>query len=167
MNNVSEIQKQIKAFNKQMQRAEVNEKIGNFYYKAITDLIDMDRMTSGGYAKAGSKYLESMSYADLMAYQADIKAAKDLLEISITTYQMDIDFAIDKKSALWQMYQKLEDSGLGFDSDQVHAVAEGDEDIGFKDMMKMMNKYLTDPNYGLSDFNKEWDRRKANSLKEG
>ena len=31
MNNVSEIQKQIKAFNKQMQRAEVNEKIGNFY----------------------------------------------------------------------------------------------------------------------------------------
>ena len=34
-------------------------------------------------------------------------------------------------------------------------------------MMKMMNKYLTDPDYGLSDFNKEWDRRKANSLKEG
>ena len=165
MSNISQIQKQIKAFNKQMQRAEKNDKIGNFYYKSISDLIDLDRMTSGGYAKAGTKYLESMSYKELMAYQSDIKKARELLDISVVTYDMDIEFAVDKKSALWQMYNKMEDAGLGFDSDDVHDVEEGTSPVGFKDMMRMMNKYLTDPDYGMKAYKEEWDKIEAKALK--
>lgn len=166
MNNIDQIQKQIKAFNKQLQRAEKGGKVGNFYGKNISDLIDMQRMTSGGYAKAGKKYLESMSYQELMAYHADIKAARDVLELSIVTTELDIDYAIDRKSALWQMYQKLEDAGLGFDSDQVHDVESGESPIGFREMMRMMDKYLKDPDYGLSDFQDEWDRKKESALRE-
>ncbi len=65
--NRNQVQKQIRAFNKQLQRAEKAGKISDRTYEQIMNLIDptQGRMTPGGYAKAGSKYLESMSDFEL------------------------------------------------------------------------------------------------------
>lgn len=155
MTNIEMTQLQIKAFNKALSRADKANLISDDIYAAITDLIDPERMTSSGYGKAGKKYLEKMTPEELLAYGSDIEAAKNLLEISKLSTQLDISEATDPKGLLWRMYQKLEDAGYAFDSDQVRAVADGEVNVTFKDMALKMNKYLTDEDYGLSDFT-EW-----------
>lgn len=162
-NNAKMVQLQIKAFNKALSRADKANIISDEIYAAISDLIDYDRMTQSGYGKAGKKFLESMTPEELQAYSADIKAAKDLLELEKTIQMVDIESASDPKSLLWQMYQKLEDAGLAFDSDQVQAVIQGNG-VTVREMAMKMNQYLTDKNFGLSDFY-SWFNEKA-SLEE-
>lgn len=151
-NDVRMVQLQIKAFNKALSRADKANIIDSETYRVINDLIDYDRMTKSGYGKAGAKYLESLTPSELAAYSSDIKQAKDLLEMEKTLSQIDIDAAKDPKDLLWKMFQKLEDAGLAFSSKQVHAVELGFKDISIREMVLKMNKYLTDANYGLSDF---------------
>lgn len=159
-NNVRMVQLQIKAFNKALSRADKADLISGDTYGVISDLIDYDRMTKGGYAKAGAKYLEKMTPDELLSYSADIKQAKDLLELEKTIQMVEIDSASDPKALLWKMHQKLQDAGLAFDSDQVQAVLEGNVNISVRDMALKMNKYLSDKDYGLSDFD-EWFNEKA------
>lgn len=160
MTNIEMTQLQIKAFNKALSRADKANLISDDIYAAISDLIDPERMTKSGYAMAGKKYLESMSSKELLAYSSDIQAAKDLIEISKLSNQIDISAAKDPKGLLWGLYQKLEDAGLGFDSDPVDDVIKGNVNVSVKDLALKMNKYLTDENYGLSDF-KEWFNSQA------
>lgn len=155
MTNIEMTQLQIKAFNKALSRADKANLISDDIYAAISDLIDPERMTKSGYAMAGKKYLENMSSEELLAYSSDIQAAKDLMEISKLSNQIDISAAKDPKGLLWGLYQKLEDAGLGFDSDPVDDVIKGNVNISVKDLALKMNQYLTDENYGLSNF-KEW-----------
>jgi len=158
-NNVRMVQLQIKAFNKALSRADKADLLQGETYGVISDLIDWDRMTKSGYAKAGAKYLEKMTPEELLSYSADIKQAKDLLELEKTIQMVEIDSA-DPKSLLWQMYQTLQDAGLAFDSDQIQAVLNGDVNIPVRDMALKMNKYLRKKDWGLSDFD-EWFNEKA------
>lgn len=160
MTNIEMTQLQIKAFNKALSRADKANLISDEIYAAISDLIDPERMTKSGYGKAGKKYLESLSTEDLLAYGSDIEAAKDLLEISKLSNQFDIADAKDPKGLLWGLYQKLEDAALGFDSDPVDDVLKGNVNVSVKDLAIKMNKYLTDENYGLSNFT-EWFKSQA------
>lgn len=160
MNNAHFVQLQIKAFNRYMQRNQ--DKISDEVYEAITDLIDIDRMTASGYAKAGSKYLENMTPKELLAYSSDIEEARMLLDFDMITDKMDINNAKDPKSALWRMADKLRDAGMPFDSDQIKTVADGEAaNVRFKDMMLQMNKLLHNPDYGLSDFYEWWDDKEG------
>lgn len=159
-NNVRMVQLQIKAFNKALSRADKANLLHDETYGVINDLIDWDRMTKSGYAKAGAKYLEKMTPEELLSYSADIKQAKDLLELEKTIQLVEIDSAADPKSLLWQMCQKLEDAGLAFDSDQIQAVLNGDVNISIRDMALKMNKYLREKDWGLSDFD-EWFNEQA------
>ena len=159
-NNVRMVQLQIKAFNKALSRADKANLLHGETYGVINDLIDWDRMTKSGYAKAGAKYLEKMTPEELLSYSADIKQAKDLLELEKTIQLVEIDSAADPKSLLWQMYQKLQDAGLAFDSDQIQAVLNGDVNISVRDMALKMNKYLREKDWGLSEFD-EWFNEKA------
>ena len=160
MNNAYFVQLQIKAFNRYMQRNQ--DKISDEVYEAITDLIDIDRMTASGYAKAGSKYLENMTPKELLAYSSDIEEARMLLDFDMITDQLDINNAKDPKSALWRMADKLRDAGMPFDSDQIKTVADGKAtNVRFKDMMVQMNKLLHNPDYGLSDFYEWWDDKEG------
>lgn len=160
MNNAHFVQLQIKAFNRYMQRNQ--DKISDEVYEAITDLIDIDRMTASGYAKAGSKYLENMTPKELLAYSSDIEEARMLLDFDMITDQLDINNAKDPKSALWRMADKLRDAGMPFDSDQIKTVADGEAtNVRFKDMMLQMNKLLHNPDYGLSDFYEWWDNKEG------
>ena len=160
MNNAHFVQLQIKAFNRYMQRNQ--DKISDEVYEAITDLIDIDRMTASGYAKAGSKYLENMTPKELLAYSSDIEEARMLLDFDMITDQLDINNAKDPKSALWRMADKLRDAGMPFDSDQIKTVADGEStNVRFKDMMLQMNKLLHNPDYGLSDFYEWWDDKEG------
>jgi len=157
-NNLHYIQLQIKAFNKALARADKAGKLSNEAYEQITDLIDYDRMTQGGYGKAGTKYLESLSPEELLAYSSDIQAAKDIIELETLESRIDIEGAKDSKSLLWRMYQKLEDMGLPFDSDVVKMVAEGEsKKVNYKSLALKMAKYMHDKNYGLSDVQKWFD----------
>ena len=159
-NNARYVQLQVKAFNKYMQRH--LDDVSDEVYEAITDLIDIDRMTASGYAKAGSKYLEEMTPKELMAYSSDIEEARMLLDFDMLTDQMEIDNAKDPKSALWRMSQKLIDAGMPFDSDQIKTVADGEaSNVKFKDMMLQMNKMLHDPDYGMSDFYEWWENKEG------
>ena len=160
-NNVQMVQKQIKAFNKALSRADKASSISNEFYAAITDLIDYDRMTKSGYGKAGTKYLESMSTEDLLAYSADIEQAKNLLELAQLEFRLDLEGAKDPKSLLWKLYDKLDAAGLAFDSDQVRLIADNEVNIGYKELALQMNKYLTDENYGLSDVQAWFDEQIA------
>ena len=83
-NDVKYVQLQIKAFNKALSRADKANILGGDTYATINDLIDYERMTRSGYAKAGAKYLEKMTPNELAAYSADIKQAKDLIELEKT-----------------------------------------------------------------------------------
>lgn len=160
MNNAHYVQLQIKAFNKYMSRN--MDKISDDIYEAVTDLIDIDRMTASGYAKAGSKYLESMTPEELLAYSSDIENARMLLDFDMMTDELDIANAKDPKSALWRMAERLKDAGIGYDSDQIRAVETGNtKNVGFKDIMLQMNKLLNSPDYGLSDMMEWWNRKEG------
>ena len=161
--DVTNIQLQIKAFNKALSRADKAGTLSDDIYAAISDLIDPERMTKSGYGKAGKKYLENMSTEELLAYSSDITDAKKLLELDTLSFQLDISTTKDPAGVLWKMYQKLEDAGYAFDSDQVKAVLDGEVNVDFKSFALHMNKYLHDQEYGLSDFN-QWFESQA-SLK--
>ena len=53
-NDVKYVQLQIKAFNKALSRADKANILGGDTYATINDLIDYERMTRSGYAKAGA-----------------------------------------------------------------------------------------------------------------
>ena len=160
MNNAHYVQLQIKAFNKYMSRN--MDKISDEVYEAITDLIDYERMTASGYAKAGSKYLESMTPRELLAYSADIENARLLVDFDMMTDQLEIDNAKDPASALWRMAEKLKNENIAYDSDQIYLVEKGAaSNIGFKDMMLQLNKLFNDPDYGLSDITEWWNRKEG------
>ena len=159
--DVTNIQLQIKAFNKALSRADKAGTLSDDVYAAISDLIDPERMTKSGYGKAGKKYLENMSPEELLSYSSDIKDAKNLLELDSLSFKLDIQTAKDPQGLLWRMYQKLEDAGYAFDSDQVKAVADGDVNVSFKDFALHMQKYLQDQDYGLTDFNEWFDSQTA------
>ena len=160
MNSLTEIQKQIRSFNKAFQRAEKAGTLSGDFYAQITDLIDYDRMTQKGYAKAGKKYLESMSYKDLLTYTSDISQAKSLIDLSNLTIKLDIEGAKDYKSLLWKLYDQI-DEHKNFDSDYVYAVTEGEKKIDLRKLALEMFKYLNDPDYGLSDFDEWYDQQNS------
>lgn len=161
MNNVKMVQNQIKAFNKALSRADKAASIDGEFLREINDLIDYERMTLKGFAKAGTKYLESMTPEELLSYSSDIQQAKDLIELSNLEFKLDIEGAKDPKALLWKLYDKLDDAGYAFDSDQVKEVADGETKINYRDFALKMHKYLTDENYGYSDFNEWFDSQKA------
>lgn len=160
-NNVEMVQKQIKAFNKALSRADKASAISGDFYRAINDLIDYERMTKSGYAKAGAKYLENMTPEELLSYSADIEQAKNLVELSSLEFKLDIEGAKDSKSLLWKLYDKLDAAGFAFDSEQVKAVAEGEVNINYKDFAFQMYRYLNDKDYGLSDVQAWFDEQLA------
>lgn len=155
MYNLDIIQKQLKAFNKALSRADKAGILSDEIYAAISDLIDPDRMTASGMAKAGKKYLESMQSVEVLAYSSDIKAAKQLLEIEKLSGVLDVVGNSDTKGFLWRIHQELIDAGMPFDSDQVKAVEDNTKEVTVKDMALHMIRYKVDPNYGLAEFN-EW-----------
>lgn len=157
-NNVSMIQKQIKTFNKALSRAKAKGSLTSVL-DGINELIDYDRMTHKMFAKAGKRYLESLTPEELLAYSADIERAKELIEVGNTSYLLDIEGAKDPKALLWKLYDALDKAGLAFDSEQVHDVAEGNSPISWKDMANQMQKYKSDENYGLSDVQKWYDEQ--------
>lgn len=161
-NNPRQIELQIKAFNKAFARADKAGKISNEAYELITGLIDYDRMTKSGFAKAGTKYLESMTPKELLAYSSDIQVAKDVLELETMEFKLDIEGTKDSKSLLWKMYQKLQDAGLPFDSDTVYMVTEGlSKKVTWKQLANQMLKYMNNKNYGLSDVLQWFDEQEG------
>ena len=153
-NNLRQVQLQIKAFNKAWSRADSAKQLSMEYNETITSLVGQSRLTKGGYAKAGTKYLESLSDYELMALSGDIEAARNAIEVAKVTTSMniyDIDIE-DPKSAIWSMYNDLLNRGYQLDSAQVKSLADGDYDTPTVDVLKEMKKVLTQKNYGLSDF---------------
>ncbi len=158
--NVVEIQKQIRAFNKQFSRIDKAGLITNSGYALVTDLIDYDRMTMKGFAKAGTKYLENMTEEELLAYSADIEDAYDILRWDKEMSEFEIS-AKDPESLLWKMYNELDEMGQPFDSDDIKDVIDGVYEVGYKEMASKMYKLLKSKDYGLSDFN-DWFQTKRN-----
>lgn len=159
MNNVQMVQKQIKAFNKAWSRADSAKVLSMEYNDIISDLVGADRLTKGGYAKAGVKYLQSLSDYQLAALSADIQQAREAIDVAKISDSVDIrDFDIsDPKSAIWNMYNKLLDSGYQLDSNQVKSLADGDFQEDTIGVLKEMKKVLTNKNYGLADFSEYFD----------
>ena len=156
--NIQMVQKQIRAFNKQFSRIEKAGLITNQGFAIVTDLIDYDRMTMKGFAKAGTKYLENMTEEELLAYSADIEDAYDILRWDKEMSEFEFS-AKDPESLLWKMYNELDANGQPFDSDDVKDVIDGVYEVGFKEMASKMYKLLKDKDYGLSDFN-DWFQSK-------
>lgn len=163
--NISIIQKQIKAFNKALSRADKAGSISNDALAQITDLIDWDRMTQSGYAKAGARYLERMTPEELLAYSSDIKAAKSVIELENISSYYDLTYTKDAESMLWSMYQKLEDLAMPFDSDDYKIIVDrqlsGESTITLKQLLAGLYKYGTNPDYGLSDYLADYEAREG------
>ena len=156
--NIATIQKQIKAFNKAFSRAEKADSLSDDIYAVVSDLIDYDRMTKGGYAMAGSKYLESLSPEELLSYSADIQQAKDLIEMEkvLNQFNTDIDLSTmtDPAAALWKLKEDLEMAKYPFDYRYVQQVTSGEKNLSYSDLYKHMLRLLTDDKYNMSDFHK-------------
>jgi hypothetical protein len=159
VNNAQLVAKQIKAFNKAWSRADSAHQLTMEANEIINDLVGTDRMTKGGYAKAGEKYLQSLSDYDLAALSSDIQKAREALDIAKITSNMNLENVIidDPKSAIWSMYNELLDRGYQLDSNQVKSLADGDYDANTVDVLKEMNKVLTKKNYGIADFSEYFD----------
>ena len=158
--NVSMVQRQVKAFNKAFSRIEKAGKITGEGLALVTDFIDYERMTQSGYAKAGKKYLESMTEEELLAYSADIEDAYDIIKWDREMSAFEVS-AKDPESLLWKMYNMLDDNGQPFDSDDVKDVIDGVYDVGFKEMASKMYKLLKNKDYGLSDFNDWFQKQRS------
>ena len=156
--NIDMVQKQIRAFNKQFSRVDKAGLITPSGLALVTDLMDYERMTAKGFAKAGKKYLESMTEEELLAYSADIEDAYDILKWDKEMSSFEFS-AKDPESLLWKMYNELDANGQPFDSDDVKDVIDGVYDVGYKEMAAKMYRVLKDKSYGLADFN-EWFQSK-------
>ena len=156
--NIEMVQRQIKSFNKAYSRIEKAGKITGEGLALVGDFIDYDRMTASGFAKAGKKYLESMTEEELLAYSADIEDAYDIIRWDKEMSEFEIS-AKDPESLLWKMYNELDEIGQPFDSDDVKDVIDGVYEVGYKEMASKMYKLLKNKDYGLSDFN-EWFQTK-------
>ena len=132
--------------------------ISNKYAGQITDLIDLERMTAGGYGKAGTKYLESLSEEELMAYSSDIERASQYIQLEKIQLKYEID-AIDMESLLWKLFSEAMDRGLPFDSDQVKEAADGNVDT--MSFIIELDKYISNKNYGAADFQDWFDAQKG------
>lgn len=159
--NVPYIQKQIKAFNKRYDR---NEKlIYGDLYESIQGLIDPERMTKGGFAKAGTKYLESLSPEELLSYSADIERANEYISFERTffdfEYNRDVPDEDQLKSMLWTFYNKVRDAGKDLPSEQVRQAELGN--IDYRLLMLEANNFLTNPLYGRADFEEAWAKREG------
>ena len=168
MNNVSFVQKQVKAFNKALSRADKTGSISNDAYAQITDLIDWDRMTRGGYAMAGTKYLEKMTPEELLAFSSDIKAAKSVIELEKQSSLYDLTYTRDAESILWSMYQKLEDLGMPFDSADYKTIVDrqlsNESTQSLKSLLAGLYKYAINPEYGLSDYLADYEAKEGIKL---
>lgn len=153
--NVLETQKQIKSFNKALSRAKAKGSLKDVI-ENINNLIDYDRMTHKMFAKAGKRYLESLSAEELLAYSSDIEDAKELIEVGNWAYRLNIAEATNPMSFLWKMFDELKAKGLPFDSDQIKAIQKGEVDVDWREMAKQLEKYMNDPDYILSDVEKWW-----------
>ena len=156
-NDVKMVQKQIKAFNKALSRADKADFLHGELYANINDLIDFERMTKSGNAMAGEKFLSAMTPEELQAYASDIAEAKAKLELLTMSSKLDLEGVKDPKGALWTLYQKIEDAGYFLDSEQVYEVEQGKVDVSYRQMLEKMNKYLTNEHYLLSDFDAWFD----------
>lgn len=158
--NIDILQKQIKAFNKAFSRADAAKQLNMDTYDAIMDLIDSERSTKSGYAKAGKKYLEKLSIEELHAYSADIEQAKNLIELQKLRSLIDTEIAEvpDLKGLLWGIRGKLIDKGLGFDSDIIRNVELGKVNTTPRQLVVHMLEYMNNPEYGISDFYEWYDK---------
>lgn len=156
--NIEMVQKQIKSFNKAWSRAAKAGLITGGGLALVNDLVDYDRLTKSGFAKAGKKYLESMTAEQLLAYSADIEDAYDIIKWDKEMSEFEIS-AKDPESLLWKMYNELDAVGQPFDSDDVKDVIDGVYEVGYKEMASKMYKLLKNKDYGLSDFN-DWFQSK-------
>lgn len=154
-NNVKMVQTQIKAFNKALSRAKAKGSLTDVLDN-INDLIDYDRMTHKMFAKAGKGYLESLTPEELLAYSADVEYAKELIDVGNWAKKVDISGASDPVTFLWKMFDTLKAAGLAFYSEQVKAVEKGDVNISWREMAKVMFKYLHDPEFLLEDVDNWW-----------
>ena len=154
-NNVEMVQKQIKAFNKALSRAKKSGTTSDVI-ENINNLIDYDRMTHKLFAKAGTGYLESLSPEELLAYSSDIEDAKELILVGNWASKLNIAGASDPKAFLWKMHTELKDKGLMFPSEQVKSVVDGEVEVSWKEMAKVMEKYLNDPDFLLEDVENWW-----------
>lgn len=155
--NVPDVQRQIKAFNKALSRAKAKGTTKDVLTN-INNLIDYERMTHKMYAKAGKKYLESLSAEELLAYSSDIEDAKELIEVGNWASKLNIAGATDPMAFLWKMCDELKAKGLPFDSDQIKAIQKGEVDVDWREMAHQMEKYMNDPDYLLSDVEEWWEK---------
>lgn len=157
MNNVQMVQKQIKAFNKAWSRADSAKVLSMEYNDIISDLVGADRLTKGRYAKAGVKYLQSLSDYQLAALSADIQQAMETIQVAKISNELNIEeYDIsDVKGAVWQMYNKLMTTyGTGLDSEQVKSLEKSitSGETSVVSGLKEMRKFVTQKNYGNANF---------------
>lgn len=156
--NIQMVQRQIRAFNKQFSRIDKAGLITNQGYALVTDLIDYDRMTMKGFAKAGTKYLENMTEEELLAYSADIEDAYDILRWDKEMSNFELS-AKDPELLLWTLFNEIEEQGQPLNSDDIKDVLDGVYEVGIKEMASKMYKVLKEKEYGLADFD-EWLKSK-------
>lgn len=150
--NVKMVQKQIRSFNKAYSRVLNADKLTPQGLAITGDLIEYDRMTQAGFAKAGTRYLENMTEEELLAYSADIEDAYDIVRWDKEMSEFELS-AKDPESLLWKMYDLLDVNEVAFDSDDVKDVIDGVYEVGYKEMASKMYKLLKNKDYGMSDFN--------------
>lgn len=156
--NVKMVQRQIKSFNKAFSRIQSADQLSSQGLALVSDLMDYERMTKSGFAKAGTKYLENMTEEELLSYSADIEDAYDIIRWDRDMSEFELS-ASDPESLLWKMYNLLELNEVNFDSEDVKDVIDGVYDVGYKEMASKMYKMLKDKEYGMSDF-QSWFQNK-------
>lgn len=148
--NVKMVQRQIKSFNKAFSRIQSADQLSSKGLAVVSDLMDYERMTKSGFAKAGTKYLENMTEEELLSYSADIEDAYDIVRWDKEMSEFELS-ASDPESLLWKLFDLIEDK-TNFDSDDVKDVIDGVYDVGYKEMASKMYRMFKDKQYGMSDF---------------
>lgn len=153
--NVKMVQKQIRSFNKAYSRILNADKLSAEGLALTGDLIEWDRMTKSGFAKAGTKYLENMTEEELLTYSSDIQDAYDIVRWDREMQEFELS-AKDPESLLWKMFDVIEEKReLDLNSNDIKDIINGVYEIGYKEVASKMYRVLKDESYGNSDFH-EW-----------
>lgn len=158
--NIKMVQRQIRSFNKAFSRIQSANQLSGQGLALVSDLMDYERMTKSGFAKAGTKYLENMTEEELLSYSADIEDAYDIIKWDKDMSEFELS-ASDPESLLWKMYNLLDLNEVNFDSDDVKDVIDGVYDVGYKEMASKMYKLLKDKEYGMSDFQSWFESKRG------
>lgn len=148
------IAKNTRRVNKRLARTMNNAKLSTGAIQEMFDIYTEKFNTPSMRFKAGEKYLQSLTSAELSSYISNVDALDRLISTLRSSSMIVEAFGEEVGStAIWRLYNYMKAQGAELPSEMVKELADAELDLNEKnEVLVEMLRYLVDDDYGIADF---------------